>query len=147
MARSQKEDEYHAKIWSNGEQMDLLTGYLEISPQFWGEIRFGTHLRYYDKTGKFYSGGFVLKNRMGKEKQSEKMTIILRNGFDVKLPGYKQWTVSADTTSKIFIKADAGIMMMMMNLESITRDLNRNVRKISEFTKELAARVNKIENR
>ena len=134
-----------AKVWTPAERAEKLQGYMEIAPEFWEHIRYGTHMRYITKNGEFRTGGFVLKNpfvsgnEAGGEARARSMR--LQNGFSDKARGYAQWSVSYDDTAHIYIKPDAGVMMTMQSLEIAVRGLNENIRKTLEYVKKIDSRT------
>jgi hypothetical protein len=90
---------YPSRTFTQREQADKLTGYLEVGSNVWPQIRYGTHIRYYLKTGEFRTGGFVAKNPVevvisedndieGKFPNGKKMYIKIQNGFNDKLKGF-----------------------------------------------------------
>ena len=151
---------YASRIYSQREQDEKLTGYLEVSPEIWPQIRYGTHIRYYLKTGEFRSGGFVSKNpfdvfisndsiqhpnqpeKLNKEK---KTYIKIQNGFNDKLKGYYQWIVSYDDIEKIYIKPDAGVLTMVKTLELVVNGLNENIHKLALSSRMLEKRISQLE--
>ena len=151
---------YASRIYSQREQDEKLTGYLEVSPEIWPQIRYGTHIRYYLKTGEFRSGGFVSKNpfdvfisndsiqhpnqpeKLNKEK---KTYIKIQNGFNDKLKGYYQWIVSYDDIEKIYIKPDAGVLTMVKTLELVVNGLNENIHKLALSSRMLEKRIAQLE--
>jgi len=139
-----------AKVWTVEEQAEKLTGYLEISPEFWDQIRYGTHVRYITKDGQFRPGGFVLKNPYDTKARGaaeEKRFIKLQNGFNDKARGYQQWVLAYEDAGKIYMKPDAAVLMMMQNLETAVRGLNENIRKLAEHSKKLEARIAALERK
>jgi hypothetical protein len=151
---------YTPRVFSQREQDEKLTGYLEISKEIWPQIRYGTHIRYYLKTGEFRTGGFVSKNpfevivsnditqhptapeRLSKEK---KIYIKIQNGFNDKLKGYYQWIVSYDDIDKIYIKPDAGVLTMIKTLENVVSGLNDNIQKLALSARLLEKRISQLE--
>jgi hypothetical protein len=151
---------YTPRVFSQREQEEKLTGYLEISKEIWPQIRYGTHIRYYLKTGEFRTGGFVSKNpfevivandsiqhptapeRLNKEK---KTYIKIQNGFNDKLKGYYQWIVSYDDIDKIYIKPDAGVLTMIKTLENVVSGLNDNIQKLALSARLLERRISQLE--
>jgi hypothetical protein len=151
---------YTPRVFSQREQEEKLTGYLEISKEIWPQIRYGTHIRYYLKTGEFRTGGFVSKNpfevivandsiqhptapeRLNKEK---KTYIKIQNGFNDKLKGYYQWIVSYDDIEKIYIKPDAGVLTMVKTLELVVNGLNENIHKLALSSRMLEKRIAQLE--
>ncbi|EXX55118.1 uncharacterized protein OCT59_012833 [Rhizophagus irregularis] len=76
--------------WSTNEK---LTGYTIVEPKTWQYIKYGTHVRYVKNDGKFYSGGFVLKNPYDvnpKGSPEKKQFMKLQNGFNNTVQDYKQ---------------------------------------------------------
>ena len=141
---------YPTKAWTEAEQAEKLNGYLEVSPEFWDQIRYGTHLRYITKEGQFRPGGFVLKNPFdtkSKGSTEEKRFIKLQNGFNDKARGYQQWVAAYEDLAKVFIKPDAGVLMMMQNLEVAVRGLNENIRKLAIHSKKLEERLSILEKK
>jgi hypothetical protein len=139
-----------ARNWTPEEQAEKLTGYLEIPPEFWDQIRYGTHVRYMTKANEFRSGGFVLKNPYDTKPQgaaAEKRFIKLQNGFNDKAKSYAQWIAAYEDVARIWIKPDAGVLVMMQTLENAVRGLNENIRKIAEHSKKLETRIGQLEGK
>jgi hypothetical protein len=144
---------YPSRTFSQREQEEKLTGYLEVNREVWSQIRYGTHIRYYLKTGEFRTGGFVSKNPFevtvnsdnqpnGEEK---KIYIKIQNGFNAKLKGFYQWIVAYDDIDKIYIKPDAGVLTIVNTLESIVNGLNDNIQKLALTARVMEKRISQLE--
>ena len=129
-----------AKVWTPAERAEKLHGYMEIAPEFWEHIRYGTHMRYITKNGEFRTGGFVLKNPFVSDGEARARSMRLQNGFSDKARGYAQWSVAYDDTEHIYIKPDASVLMTMQSLEIAVTGLNENIRKTLEYVKKIDAR-------
>jgi hypothetical protein len=147
---------YPSRTFTQREQADKLTGYLEVGSNVWPQIRYGTHIRYYLKTGEFRTGGFVAKNPVevvisedndieDKFPNGKKMYIKIQNGFNDKLKGFYQWVVAYDDIDKIYIKPDAGVLTMVHTLESIVGNLNENIQKLALTARVLEKRISQLE--
>lgn len=139
-----------ARVWTAEEQAEKLSGYLEVPPEYWDQIRYGTHVRYYTKEGQFRTGGFVLKNPFDSRPQgaaADKRFMKLQNGFVSAAKGYVQWLVAYEDAARIFIKPDATVLLMMASLESAVKGLNENIRKLAAFTRELEKRIAALEGK
>jgi hypothetical protein len=137
-----------ARVWTAEEQAEKLNGYLEIAPEFWEQIRYGTHVRYVTKAGDFRPGGFVLKNPFDTKPKGgtvEKRFMKLQNGFNDKARGYASWLLAFEDAAKIYIKPDAGVLMVLQSLETAVRGLNENIRKLAEHSKKLEQRIAALE--
>ena len=156
-ASASKATTYSPRVFSQREQEDKLTGYLEIDQETWPQIRYATHIRYYLKTGEFRTGGFVLKNPFEviisndslqnpktppeKLNKDKKKYIKLQNGFNEKLKGYYQWVVSYDDIEKIYIKPDAGVLTVIKTLETIVNGLNTNIEQLAASVRHLEKKI------
>ena len=131
------------RVWTAEEQAEKLNGYLEISPEFWDQIRYGTHVRYFSKSEGFRPGGFVVKNPFDSKSKGgvEKRFMKLQNGLNDKVRGYQQWVVAYCDTAKFFVKPDAATLVMMQSLEIAVKGLNDNVRKVAEHSRKLESRL------
>lgn len=139
---------HRARVWTEEEQAERLGGYLEIPPEFWSQIRYGTHVRYFTKTDGYRPGGFVVKNPLDSEAAAggaEKRFMKLQNGFNDKARGYQQWVVSYADVEKMFMKPDASALVVMQSLEIAVKGLNDNIRKLADHSKKLEARVGALE--
>jgi hypothetical protein len=139
-----------AHVWTAEEQAEKLDGYLEIPPEFWDQIRYGTHVRYYTKAEGFRPGGFVAKNPFDtrpKGAAADKRFMKLQNGFNDKARGYQQWVVAYEDVARFYVKPDAAVLVMMQSLEAAVRGLNENIRKLAEHSKKLESRVVALEAR
>jgi hypothetical protein len=141
---------HQARVWTPEEQAEKLHGYLEITPDLWDQIRHGTHIRYYLKTGEYRSGGFVQKNPFDtkpKNSDVEKRFMKLQNGFNDKARGYASWLMAYEDTARVFVKPGAETLMMARNLETAIFGLNENIRKLADYSKKLEARLQAIERK
>jgi hypothetical protein len=139
-----------ARVWTAAEQAEKLHGYIEVDPAYWDMIRYGTHVRYYTKAGEFRTGGFVAKNPYDvkpRGEPAEKRFMRLQNNFNDKARGYASWLLAYEDAGRIFMKPDAGVLMMMKNLESAVKGLNENIRKLAEHAKKLDGRIAALEGR
>ena len=135
------------RTWTINEQSEKLNGYLEVPPEYWEHIRYGTHVRYFSKKDGFRTGGFVVKNPFDiKTNDVEKRFIKLQNGFNDKAKGYQTWVVAYEDSAKIYIKPDASVLVMMQSLESAVTGLNNNIRKLVEHCKKLESRITALEH-
>lgn len=142
------EIEHVSKVWTDEEQAEKLSGYLEVQPEFWAQIKYGIHLRYFTKAEGYRPGGFVLRNPFDitpKGSADEKRFIKLQNGFNDKLRGYAQWIVAYEDISKIYIKPDASSLVIINMLETSVKSLNENIRKIAEYCKKFETRITALE--
>ena len=134
------------KAWTQGEQTERLNGYLEISPEYWDLIRYGTHVRYYTKADGYRPGGFVLKNPLD-AKEGGKRFMKLQNGFNPKLPGYMQWVVAYDTLERVYAKPDASVHVLLCGLEDAVKKLNANIKQVATYVKKIETHVAAVETR
>jgi len=137
-----------ARVWTPEEQAKKLTGYLEVRPEFWEQVRYGTHVRYYTKDGQFRSGGFVQKNPLDTKPHgapTEKRFIKLHNGFNEKAAGYAAWVAAYEDLERLYLKPDAASMQIIRDLETAVAGLNANIRKLAEYTRGLEARLAAVE--
>jgi hypothetical protein len=139
-----------ARVWTPEEQAKKLAGYLEVRPEYWEQVRYGTHVRYYTKDGQFRTGGFVQKNPLDTKPHGapeEKRFMKLHNGFNEKAPGYASWILAYEDAARIFIKPDAGTLQVIKDLETAVAGLNANIRKVAEYTKILETRIAALEHK
>jgi hypothetical protein len=138
---------YQSRVWTEEEQAEKLGGYLEVPPEYWAHVRYGTHVRYYTKAEGYRPGGFVLKNPadLAPPGGAEKRTIRLQNGFNDKVRGHQQWAVAYEDMARLFIKSDAATLVILHSLESAVKGLNENIRKLAEHSKRTEARVAALE--
>jgi hypothetical protein len=138
--RDGPQKQHTSTTWTPEAQKEKLTGYMEIIPKFWENIKPGTHVRYYTKKDGFRPGGFVVRNSFNikiHDSDVEKKCIKLQNGFDSKSPTYSQWVVAYDDIDKIFVQLSASELMMRYVLEEAVDKLNMNDQKIAEHIKQL----------
>jgi hypothetical protein len=135
--------------WTEGEKVEKLRGYVEVPPEYWEQVRYGTHLRYYTKADGFRPGGFVLKNPFDTAPGdgAPKRFLKLQNGFSDKVRGYAQWLVAYEDLARIFIKPDAGTLVALQLIELAVKGLNENIRKLAEYSKKLESRLSALEAR
>lgn len=149
--RNEGPDRTHiARVWTEEEQAEKLIGYLEIPPEYWDQIKYGSHIRYYTKTNGFRPGGFVSRNPFDFKPQktgTEKRFMKLQNGFNEKDRGYQQWLVAYEDVAKFYIKPDAAVLVMMQSLELAIKGLNENIRKLVDHSKRNDLRVLALEGK
>lgn len=133
------------RVWSQEEQAAKLNGYLEVPHEFWDQIKYGTHIRYYSKTEGFRPGGFVVRNpvEVKKDDGSIVSSLKLQNGFNAKDKGYLSWFVVYDSVSKIFIKPDAAVSVALHSLQEVVKGLNENMRKMADEIMYLKSKLSK----
>jgi hypothetical protein len=140
--------QHPSKTWTIEEQNEKLVGYIEVPPQFWDHIKFRVHIRYYTKDEGFRTGGFVLQNPFifkSQDDGTEKKYIKLQNGFNEKAGNYMHWMVDYENLDKIFMKPDAGVMVVLHSLEIVVKGINDNIRRLAEHSKRLEARLSALE--
>lgn len=134
-----------SKVLTKEEQKEKLVGYLEINKEYWPQIKYGTHVRYFLKNGEFRTGGFVMKNPLEiVNPETKKITTYLKlqNGFTDKA---SNWIANYDDINKIYMKPDAGLLMMVSSLEAIVSGLNDNITKLVKHSQSLEDRIEKME--
>ncbi len=139
-----------SRIYTAEEQEKLLTGYLEIAPEFWPQIRYGTHMRYKTKKNEFRSGGFVMTNPFDTKPNGEaveKRFFRLQNGFNAKTKNYQQWLAAYEDVAQVFVKPDAATLMIGKTVENAVKKLNENIRKLADHAKKLEARIAELSDR
>lgn len=149
-AREGPERPHVARDWTEEEIAKKLAGYLEIPPEFWDQVRYGEHVRYFTKKDGFRPGGFVLKNPYDikpKGAANEKRFIRLQNGFVEKAAGYAVWPVAYEDLERLYVKPNAATSVMMASQEIVTRKLNGNIRKLTEHIKTLELRLAALESK
>lgn len=133
------------KTLTKAEQNEKLAGYLEISKEHWPQIRYGTHIRYFLKTGEFRTGGFVGKNPLEVVNPETKKIVTyikLQNGFNDKAAN---WIANYEDIGKIYMKPDAGVLTMVSSVEVVVAGLNDNITKLVKHAKSLEDRLEKLE--
>ena len=137
-----------ARVWTEEEKAEKLSGYLDVPAEFWDQIRYGSHVRYETRTNGFRPGGFVMKNPLDAKPKAggpEKRFMKLQNGFNDKARGYQQWVVAYEDVSNFYVKPDAAVLVMMQTLETAVTGLNANIRKLAEHAKKLEQRIGQLE--
>jgi hypothetical protein len=137
-----------ARDWTEAEIIEKTAGYLEIPPEFWDQVRYGEHVRYFTKKDGFRPGGFVIKNPFDvrpKGATENKRFIRLQNGFNDKAREYAIWPVAYEDLDKLLVKPSAATSVVMLNQEIVTRKLNENIRKLMEHIKKQDARIAALE--
>jgi hypothetical protein len=138
------------RIWTPEEQAERLTNFIEIEPDNWEHIKYGTRIQYYGADGGFRAGGSILKNPyVYKPKNAEKhyTYMVLRNGFNSKAPDYVQWMVKYDDMKNVFIKPAADFMTILKMLHTAVRGLNKNIQTLAAQMRVLDARIAKLEHK
>ena len=125
---------------------EKLRGYLEVPAEYWANVKYGTHIRYFTKKDGYRPGGFVLKNPFDIQPDGvKKRCIKLQNGFVNTAKTYQQWIVSYEDLSKIYIKPDAASLVIINSLEGAIGGLNDNIKKITNYVKSLEKRITVLE--
>ncbi len=137
-----------AREWSPEEQAEKLGGYLEVPPEHWEGIRYGTHVRYFTKADGFRVGGFIQKNPFEyrpKGAAEDAKGMRLQNGFNPKGKGYASWFVNYQNITRLYLKPDASVLVLVSSLEMAVKGLNDNIRKLAEHQKKMEARLSALE--
>ena len=76
--------------------------------------------------------------------ETKKITTYLKlqNGFTDKA---SNWIANYDDINKIYMKPDAGLLMMVSSLEAIVSGLNDNITKLVKHSQSLEDRIEKME--
>ena len=151
----------YPNVWSSSEQEEKLSGYLEIQPEFWPTVKFGTHVRYITKNNDFNVGGFVLKNPFVYKgdtteikpsidigiypEYGDKIGIKLQNTFSKSASNYSVWVVAYEDIMKLYVKVDASIRTIVQSLETTIESVNNNMKKITDYIKRMEDRLAKLE--
>ena len=137
-----------ARVWTAEEQAEKLSGYLEVPREHWEGVRYGTHVRYFTEADGFRAGGFVQKNPFEyrpKGATEDARGMRLQNGFDPRGRGYAAWFVNYKTITRLYLKPDASVLVLIASLEIAVRGLNDNIRKLAEHQKKMEARLAALE--
>lgn len=126
-----------------------LDTYMEIAAEFVTFLGPGEHIRYETTEGEFRMGGYVMKNPVHgvTEDTKGKVWIRLNNGFARNGKGYAEWLVEHKNLAKVYVRMSVVEMAHERSLEEVTKRLNDNVKKMSEFTMGLEARISALEAR
>lgn len=136
--------------WTAAEIEEKVKGYIEVDPEFWETIRYGTHVRYYTRNGDFHPGGFVLKNPFDTKPKGgavEKRFITLQSDFNSKARGHFQWIVAYEDLQRVYVKQDAAGHVIMKSLKDAVTGLNANIKKLHAHAQALEKRVAALESR
>jgi hypothetical protein len=149
-------------VWTSDEQNKKIQGYLEVPPEFWPSIKYGTHIRYITTSGDFKPGGFILKNpiKVGENDGLMKPTVNneniniegkigcrLQNSFAKKTKEYLAWNIAYEDIKQIYIKMDASTRTIVQSLEITIDSINNNMKKITEYINKMDERIKKIETK
>ena len=135
-------------VYTQSEKVEKLEDYLKISPDSWRLIKYGTHVRYVTKEGRFLPGGFVLRNPFDTKPQGqekEKRFLKLRNGFNAKANNYREWIVAYEDVEYMYAKISGTEKTIHEEIKAITQKLNTNMRRLAETVKKIEKRVSRLE--
>ncbi len=131
--------------YTAGEVDSKTAGYLQIAPELWTSIKFGTHIRYYTAAGEFKTGGLI---------KTANFTIAdkgpafkLQSTYNVSDRGHFEWAVPFSDVSRVLAKMDALEATLHQDLSNSVTVLDGNVRKIADYVKSLEARIAALEAR
>ena len=140
-------------MWTAEEQAAKLASYLEVPRECWELAKHGTHVRYFTKAEGYRPGGFVCGNPVefpegegAADGAPPRRGLRLQSAPNSRMPGTFYWNVAYDDLDKLYSKADAGAMTVMVALESAVRGLNDNIRRLAEHAKKLEARLHALES-
>jgi hypothetical protein len=80
----------------------LLKGYKSVPIALWGELSYGTHMRYIRTDGRFVRGGF----NSGYIESNGRKLVNIANGFNASIKGYSAWTIALNSIKTLYIKVD-----------------------------------------
>jgi len=138
-----------ARVWTEADQEAKIADYLEVPPEYWHQIKYGTHVRYFTKAEGFRPGGFVLRNPFDTKPNNsmvEKRFMKLRNGFNDKAKNYQQWIVAYEDVDSFYIKPDASSQVLMHSLKGVVQKFNKNNRTLQTYIVKLEARIVALES-
>ncbi len=130
------------------EKRERLEGYFQVPPDYWAYVQYSTHVRYINKEGEFFSGGFVLKNPFDVKPQGgdvEKRFIKLMNGFNKAAREHKEWIVAYEDIEFFYAKGSGIELALQQDLRASAEALNGNIKKVAEYCKKLEKRIARLE--
>jgi hypothetical protein len=139
---------YKDKVYTEAEQQVNLTGYIEVPPQYWTNIKYASHIQYYTHSSGYHPGGFVLRNYQDIVDIStgqEKRIMRLQSSFLEKHRNYQSWILEYQDIAKIFVKADALTLVLYDMIENTIKSVNTNIKKLAEHSKKIEARLAALE--
>ena len=136
-------------VWTEEEQAERLSTYLEVPRDLWEALRAGEHVRYYTRAGVYRSGGFVAANpfQAAPGGGPTRTFMKLRNGFNPKAAGYSEWLVDYADTAQVYVKPSAAALIVQRQLHDTVEAINANLQRTAEFASALEARLAAIEGR
>jgi hypothetical protein len=141
---------YQDKVYTDAEQTENLVGFMEIPPQYWVNIKYGSRVQYYSKSGGYHFGGFVLRNYqdiVDSLTGEEKRVMRLQSSFQERHRNYQSWTLEYRDIQRMYVKADATTLVLSDMLDKTIQNVNSNIKKIAEHSKKLESRISALEKR
>lgn len=141
---------YQDKVYTEAEQIENLIGFIEIPPRYWVNIKYGSRVQYYSKSGGYHFGGFVLRNYqdiVDTLTGEEKRVMRLQSSFQERHRNYQSWVVEYHDIEKIYVKGDAPTLVMFDTLDKTIQSMNSNIKKLAEHSKKLEMRISALEKR
>ena len=135
------EPAYLSQTLTPEEQAKKLLGYMLVPPDFWADINYGKHVRYYRKTGEFRSG-FVASNPVDMPVEG---TQTVRRVMKLKASMYSagkapmMWNVGYEDVDRFFVKMDIGDILTQAMITDVANKLNANIRTLAEAVRGIQA--------
>lgn len=127
-------------------QRELLQGYIELSPRYWGNLSTGDQIRYYVKdSGEFRYGGIVQIPRFKSNSRTAPETDLMLIKKAARWS--KPWAVKWDNILKIYIIPSVSLMVMHHNLQTTITTINSNIQQLADAFRALDKRLQKVEAR
>lgn len=132
---------------------DLLRGYCPVPPEVWPQLGYGKHVRYRTKTGELRRGGFIAKNPFfaGQPPDESRPFVKLQTGFNRQGAGHADWVVAYEDIDTLWVKVDAAVTAVYDQLRgevaAAVKALDRNLRRVADFTRGLEGRIAALEHR
>lgn len=112
-----------AKTYTPEQQKEMLRDYIEVLPDHWRHVRYGTHVRYESEQG-FRPGGFVLRNPFDHTNEAgEKKTFLKLHNTpgpapQRRGPNYAEWIVAYEDLRRLYAKPDGVAMSLVRHSEA-----------------------------
>lgn len=125
------------RVYSDDEVERMLEGYVEIPREFWGDLAYNRHVRYFEtpEAGGGFKSGYVGRGRVdAKDPETGELTpgLQLKSMMFRTAHNYIQWRVPHANVHSLFARMDAMARLSRHNLEVTISRLNKRIRRLQQ---------------
>ena len=137
-----KSSDGKAQRYDAEDRENMLKIYILVPQGIYQNVAFRSHVRYVDKKGTFYAGGYVIANTV--EAGGDRRKLVLRNTLNPKMAKSISWTLWYDNIDQLYVKGTTATQALQTHLMTVSQKINENFQVLAKRLESLTAAVNEI---